>query len=122
MNIQDLNDLANEIVVARISIQQAEDRIAQIMEENPEIRAWQAIVESSKMQKESAQNALMDAMAKNDLKSWKTEQANFARVSRFSVTLDPRHKKQVEGMLKTGVEVEGFSLNSTEYISIKLNK
>jgi len=122
MNIQDLNDLSNEVLVARITSDNANARIDEIMAGNEEVQALQAIIASSKIQKEQAQTKLIEAMKSNDLKSWKTEQANFARTKRTSVKLDPSYKKTVEGRLKLGEEVEGFSLNETEYMSIKINK
>ena len=122
MNIQDLNDLANEVMVARLIIDQSENRIQELIEQNPEIVELQDLISSTKLRKESTQNALLAAMSANDLKSWKTDQANFARAKRVSVSLDPAYKKEVEGLLKTGEEVEGFTLKTSEYMSIKLNK
>ena len=120
MNVQDLNDMANEVMVARITSDNAQARIDEIMQENAEVVGLQALMASSKIQKEQAQAKLIEAMSENSLKSWKTEQANFARAKRVSVRVDPIFKKEVEGRLKLGEEVEGFSLNETEYMSIKI--
>ena len=55
----------------------------------------------------------------NQLKSWKTEQANFAIATRYSVTTDPAFKKNIESKLKNGEEVEGYELSKNEYLSIR---
>jgi hypothetical protein len=122
MNIQDLNDQANEVVVARLTINQAQARIDEIVFSNPEVSELQAEIDAAKLQKEKAQTKLIEMMSQNALKSWKTEQANFARTVKRSVSIDPNYKRDVEARLKSGESVEGFTLREAEYISVKLAK
>ena len=118
MNIEDINSLANDVAVSRLVIQGYKADIEAL-------KGYQDLLDKIKeeeAQKAEAQSKLMDAMKENQLKSWKTEQANFARSTRVSVSVDPIYKKQVEIRLKEGEVVEGFTLNETEYLSIRQSK
>ena len=115
MNVQDLNDLANEVAVQRIMIKQYEEAVENL----PGYKDLQEQIAKAKAFKDEAQGKLMEAMKTENLKSWKTDQANFARATRYSVATDPAFKKQVELRLKEGETVEGFTLNETEYLSIR---
>ena len=115
MNIQDINDLANDVAVSRLLINEFEKEIEQL-------QGYQELIDKisqEKAKKEEAQAKLIDAMKSENLKSWKTEKANFARATRYSVSVDSNYKKQVENRLKEGEEVEGFTLKETEYLSIR---
>ena len=122
MEIQDLNNLANDAMVHRILEQSAKVRVDQILAENKEYQEALILLEVATAHKNEAQKEMMEAMAENHLKSWKTEKANFARAIRKSVVFDPILKKHIETKVKNGEEVEGWELKETEYISVKLTK
>lgn len=118
--IDTLNDISNDIMVARLEIAGYEKQIEELIASLPQIRELEAKIQDSKMQKEVLQDKLLDAMRANELKSWKTEQASFARASRSTATIDPVYKRQVEEKLKNGEKVENWELSTTEYISIRI--
>ena len=115
MNVQDLNDMANDVAVSRLLIKQHEDEISKL-------EGYQELLEkidNEKRIKELSQDKLMEVMKSENLKSWKTEQANFARATRYSVSTDPIFKKDIERRLKGGETIEGYELKETEYLSIR---
>lgn len=115
MNIQDINDLANEVAVQRIIIKQYEEELENL----DAYKQLQGLIQQAKDAKDEAQSKLIEAMKDNQLKSWKTDKANFARAIRYSVATDPVFKKDIERRLKEGEQIEGFTLNETEYLSIR---
>lgn len=120
MQIEQINDLANIVMVARLEIDGLEQEKERIL---AEFKAYQAIltdIEVAKLAKEKAQQELLMVMNKAGLKSWKTEKCNFARANRVTAQVDPAYKKALERELKEGKEVIGWHLNQTEYLSIKL--
>lgn len=122
MQIEQINDLANAVMVARLEIETLEREKESIL---ANFKTYQAIltdIEVAKLAKEKAQADLLTIMTEAQLKSWKTEKCNFARASRVSAQVDPTYKKAVERELKEGKEVIGWNLNKTEYLSIKLTK
>lgn len=106
VTLEDLNEMANDLLVCRLTIKNHEDRLEALISSNPEMVALRALIDSGKMQRDVAQNALIEAMRDNALKSWKTERANFARASRVSAQIDPEYKKSIEKALKAGDEVD----------------
>jgi len=122
MSIDKLNELANDIYVQRIEIDGLKQKKEKLLEEFHELQAVEALINSNTIIKGEKQKELIELMSSNQLKSWKTEQANFARSKRYSVSVDPNYKKQVEKKLKDGEEVEGFNLKETEFMSIRLSK
>ena len=122
MNVEDLNQKANDILVARLTIKNCEEAIEHIMSENPEIQALRAEMEEAKFDRDSIQSALIEDMKTASIKSWKTDEANFARASRTTAQVDPEYKKNIERALKAGGEVENWKLNTTDYLSIKVTK
>lgn len=122
ISIQDINEMANDLLVLRLSLKNYEDQLEQLMVQNPEIVALRAVIESSKMNRDFAQAELIKAMKDSSLKSWKTEQANFARTVKCFVSVNPAYKSLVEKTIKAGGEVEGWELKESEYLSIKVTK
>lgn len=122
MKVQDLNIIAGDLAVLRIEIRQDEAELEAIMMKDKRIQELQQRIEKNKQERLEKQNKLLEAMREEELKSWKTEQATFSRISRKSVSIDPTFKKQVENRLKEGENVEGFSLTISEYISIRSSK
>ena len=94
MSIQEINELANDIMVARLTIQSLEKEKAELTKDIDEK------LENEKKIKTLAQEQLMDRMRENELKSWKTEKANYARATRKSVVFDPILKQQIEKRVK----------------------
>jgi len=122
ITLDDLNDMANDLVVSRLTIQSLQDQMEAFILASPQIVALREQIEEAEVEKNDVQVRLMEAMKANNLKSWKTEQANFARASRTSLVCDPDYKKSVERNIKLGQEVEGWKMNTTEYLTIKINK
>ena len=116
MNIQEINDLANDVAVARLMIKQHEEELEKL----PGYQELLVKIENEKRIKELTQEKLIVAMKSESLKSWKTEQATFSRAVRSSVSTDPAYKKQIENRLKAGEKIEGFELTETEYLSIRI--
>lgn len=116
MSIEKINELANGIMVARLELKALEEEKLKLTED------VDAKIEILKSTKKGLEIELMDKMRENKLKSWKTEQANYARAVRKSVVLDPIVKKQIEDKVKKGETVENWELKETEYISIRINK
>lgn len=121
-NIQELNELANDILVARLELESLEAEKEELLKENARYQQLLLAIEAVNIQKILHQNNLLFTMQQAQLKSWKTNSGNFARASRATAAVDPAYKKAIERELKEGKEVEGWNLNTTEYISIKANK
>jgi len=121
MDVQDLNEIANDIAVSRLVLEGYEKELEALLQSIPEYQDLMEKIEQEKITKSFLNEKLLEAMREAQLKSWKTEQANFARAVRRSVSIDPNYKKKVENLLKQGEEVEGFELKETEFISIRLN-
>ena len=121
MEISDLNEMANDVAVSRLTISELERQLAEVLESNPEIAKLQEKIMVEKSLKDTLGARLLDAMRDSQLKSWKTEQAVFSRAMRKSVVMDPAYKKDVELRLKCGEVVEGFTMNETEFMSIRIN-
>jgi len=121
MDLAKINDLANEIQVSRLLIHDREQKIADLISANAEIQTLQAELADLTSTRDARQGELLAIMSENQLKSWKTEQAVFSRAKRVTATIDPAVKKNIEVRLKQGDQVEGWSLQEKEYISIRLN-
>lgn len=122
MEVQQLNEATNDIMVARLEIEEMEKCLEEEMAKNPVIGQLQDAILEKKNEKHNLQEELLEAMRGAQLKSWKTEQASFARASRTSVVIDPAFKKKVEVRLKGGEEIEGYSLSEKEFISVRISK
>ena len=120
--IQDLNEIANDIAVSRLELSSLEKQREELLANIPELIALEALIASKKMQKTEMTDKLLESMRAESLKSWKTEQAVFSRAVRKTAKLDPIVKKQIEDKLKKGEEVSDWTLEETEYISIRINK
>jgi len=114
--------MANDLAVLRGEITQYEAELEAIMRDNKSIQALYEQIGKAKTAKEFVQQRLLDAMKSEEIKSWKTEQANFARSTRYSIEIDPLYKKEIEGILREGGKVEHFALRQTEFISITSKK
>jgi hypothetical protein len=121
MEVNDLNEIANDIAVSRLVQEGYEKELEALLQSIPEYQELQIKLTQTKATKGELNEKLLEAMREAQLKSWKTEQANFSRAVRRSVSIDPNYKKKVENLLKQGEEVEGFELKETEFISIRVN-
>jgi len=119
--ITDINEAANDLLVHRLSIDQLEEQYQNIISVMPELVAITALIASTKLQRDEAQKKLLEVMTQAQLKSWKTEQANFARAERKTASINPAFKQMIEKKLKSGEDVDGWTLNITEYLSIRIN-
>ena len=120
MEIQDLNEIANDVVVSRLVLEGYEKELEAWLQATPRYQEFMEMITQAKADKEANTNALLEAMRESQLKSWKTEQASFSRGSRKSVTFDPIAKKQIEAKLIAGEEVENWELTEKEYISVRI--
>lgn len=122
MQIQELNNLANDLAVERLTIQQLEEDYQTELAKNEKLSQLQNQIEQAKLRKAEAQDKLLNAMKPEGLKSWKTDHANFSISKRVSASVDPIYKKEIEARLKDGKKVKGWTLNETEYLSIRTVK
>lgn len=118
MEIQEINNLTNDILVARLEAQSYQAEYDELLK-SPELVELQQKIAAANEIKRQKQEELIEIMRSHNLKSWKTEQANYARVIKQTATINPAVKKAIENAMKDGEEVEGWELKTTEYISIK---
>lgn len=122
MEIQELNNVANDLVVARLEIEGYKQQLQAFLEASPQIRELESKINEAQARRDEIQAKMIEGMKAEKLKSWKTEQANYSIGVRKSVVVDPAYKKQVEDKLKKGEEVENWTLKETEYMSVRVNK
>lgn len=120
MEIQDLNDIANDIAVSRLEVSALEKEKEELLAAIPRLAEIETELEVRKTMKEQLTTKLLESMREAKLKSWKTEQANYARAIRRTALFDPIVKKHIEDKLKKGEAVENWTLQEKEYISIRL--
>jgi len=120
-SLESINEAANDLLVVRLQIKDLEEQYQAFLDSNPQLQALTALLESSKMQKAELQNNLLKVMVDNRLKSWKTPEATFSQATRRTASVVPAYKAVIEKQLKAGQEVEGWTLNTTEFISIRSN-
>lgn len=119
MEIQDLNNIANDIAVLRLHIKYAQEDLEAHLKQDQKVQELQNLISEYNLTKDQLQHQLMISMKEEGLKSWKTEKANFSLSTRYSVEIDPEYKKQVQARLKDGEEIQNFQLKETEFISIR---
>jgi len=118
-DINEINNLVNDLAVARLETDALKAEYEKAIETIPELVELREKLESSQNARNALQGQLLEVMQSNQLKSWKTEQVTISRASRVSASVDPSYKKAIEKELKEGKEIMGWSLNTTEYISIR---
>lgn len=119
MKVEQINELAHEVYLQRLLIQQAKDRHEKLLADNFDIQENLRDLELAKKARDEAQAKLLEAMSEQKLKQWKTEQATISRCWRKTVSVDPMYKKLVEKRVKDGECVDGWDLKEKEYISIR---
>jgi|TARA_R100000656_G_scaffold65727_1_gene50043 hypothetical protein len=61
MEVQDLNDIANDVAVTRLEISELEKRREDLLANLPELTGLEALIESKKMQKAEFNSKLLEA-------------------------------------------------------------
>jgi effector-binding domain-containing protein len=113
--INEINELANELAVSRLLIEQYEYEIKSL----PGYKDLIKRIEDEKLIKEQNQAKLIDIMKSNGLKSWKTDRATFSRRKTSYISIDPNYKMEIEKKVKNGESVKGWELKDSEYLSIR---
>lgn len=121
MDIQDLNNLSNDIAIARIELDALKTKREELIAAIPELPKLDASIAEAEVNKSDLTAKLLQAMRAESLKQWKTENATFSRALRESVSINPAFEKQLKTRLKCGEQIEYLELRSTEYISIRSN-
>ena len=119
INIQNLNDYANDLAVLRAEIVAIEAEREKIIEAHEELRELQISADSKRAEKEKLQTALLDIMRQAGTKAWKTEQCTVSRAIRETVTIDKTMEPYLKNKLRAGEQIEGLLLKTTEFISIR---
>ena len=119
MDIQNLNDYANDLAVIRLEIAAIEAERERIIEAHEELHELQISADSKRAEKEKLQTALLDIMREAGTKAWKTEQCTVSRAIRETVTIDKIMEPLLKNKLRSGEKIEGLLLKTTEYISIR---
>jgi hypothetical protein len=119
MDLQVLQDVANDVVIARLELDSLIEQREAFIKANPQIVELDAKIEQATLTKRELTNKMLEIMREAQVKSWKTEKANFARAVKKTVEFDPIVKKQIENRIKNGEQVENWTLKETEYISIR---
>lgn len=121
ITLDELSEMANDLMVSRLTIKSLKDQLDAFMAASPQIVALREQIEEAEVEKDDVQTRLIEAMKSNNLKSWKTEQANFARTVKRYLVCDPEYKKAVERDIKAGGDVEGWRMQESEYLTVKIN-
>lgn len=119
MELKTINNLGEEIATNRLLISQLENELQVELAKNPKIAEIEHEIAGLKLDRDAKQQELLEIMAGNDLKSWKTERATFSRSVRNVVAVLPAYKKLVEDKIKSGEEVEGWEIKTTEFIAVR---
>lgn len=119
MDINYINQLTNDLLVARLEVDGYKAEYERLLSTIPELVEIKEKLESTQTHRDALQGELLQVMQSNSLKQWKTEQASISRAKRVSCTIDPAYKKAIEKELKDGKSVNGWGFKETEYISIR---
>lgn len=121
MTIDQINDLANTVKVARLELESLEAAKDEFLQNNAQYQELLMQIELASDSKAAAQSQLLEVMDGAGLKSWKTDMATFTKATRYSAAPNSAYKKAIENELKKGGEVNGWELKKTQYLSIKIN-
>jgi hypothetical protein len=119
MDINYINQLTNDLLVARLEVDGYKAEYERLLSTIPELVEIKEKLESTQTHRDALQGELLQAMQSNTLKQWKLENCSVSRATRVSCVVDPAYKKAIEKELKEGKQVMGWNLNTTEYISIR---
>lgn len=118
MNLETINNLANDILVARLEIADLEKQLEEITK-SPQVIALIDSIAKLKEDRDLKQTELISIMKSNGLTQWKTNKATYAKATRVSVKPSDSYKKAIEKAMKDGQVIDGWELNTTDYISIR---
>jgi hypothetical protein len=118
MDLQTLQDLANDVCVARLELASLEEQKEAFLAAVPQLVELNAQIEEAANRKRELSDKMLECMKESELKSWKTDKANFARATRKTAEFNPMVKKQIEARLKDGEQIENWNLKVIEFISI----
>lgn len=122
-SISEINELANDIAVLRLSLDAAEKQVEELIATLPQLKELNEKIETMKFQRDQKQASLLEVMSKNHLKTWATDEATFSRASRLTVKPDKFWLQNLTKRIKSGEQTpEGFVVTTKEYISIKSKK
>jgi hypothetical protein len=121
MNLDILNQITNDILVCRLEIAALQAEKDEIYKNHERFQKIDQLLNEIDSEKNALQINLLSLMKENGLKSWKTDKANYARVTKDTVVLNPAYKKAIEQAVKGGELIDGWEVKKTEYISIKIN-
>lgn len=119
ITLNTINEAANDLLVHRLTIKGLEEQYEHILTTNKKLVELQQSIEAEKLARDEAQTNLLKIMTDSDLKAWKTPLATFSRATRSTASFNPALKAVIEKRLKGGEEIEGWSLNTTEFLSIR---
>lgn len=122
MQIGEINELANDILVAKNLAELAQNKIDKIVFEHPEIIGLQDQIVGLKADRTQKQATLLEIMREANLKQWKTETASFSRAKRSTARPVAGFDKIMKEALIAGEKVKGWELRETEYMSIRATK
>jgi len=123
MNLDTINELANDIAVLRLTIAEVEKQQQELLDLVPQYQELTDQLLALMSEKSQKQTQLLDIMSQNNLKSWATNEATFSKVNKVSLKVDPEYLKRLERTVKAGSEVpDGFIKVESEYISVKPKK
>jgi len=120
--LTDINELANNLLVERLTINDLELQYQAFIDANPQLVALTDQITEHKVQKEEIQQKLLTTMQEADLRSWKTEKCTISRAKRQTASINPAYRVSIEKKLKAGEIIDGWELSSTEYISLRFPK
>jgi hypothetical protein len=120
MQISELNDLTNDLLVARLEVSAFERELEAELNKNPRIKELEGQISAAKMSRDMTQAKYLTVLTDNNLKQWKTDRATVTRARRDTVKIKPLYESEIKQRLIDGEEIEWFQLNTTNYISIRL--
>lgn len=123
MDLQQINDKANDVMVLRLEISALQKELEKEIAKNPKIQDLQDQLSMKDVEKKAKQQEMIDMMKSVGLPGIKTETANYSVQKRISVKLDPTFKKELESRVKNGEEIEPrYQVSETEFMSIRVVK
>lgn len=122
MEISELNNLASDLMVARLTVDNLKDELEAEILKNPTIRDLEVQIETAKAERVAVQNTMLEAMTLTELKTWKTEQCTVSRTKKETVRLKDGIKDELKRRMKEGETFDLVELNEAEFISIRVPK
>ena len=122
LTISELNELTNDLMVARLTVDNLKAELESEMAKNTAIQELQDQIATAKQVKEEYQRTVLEAMSGQELKTWKTEQCTVSRAKRETVKIKEGMKDELKRRIKEGETFDIVELGVSEYVSIRLPK